>query len=262
MEPQQDATNDMLITLLSRLPVELRLYIYRLSLPCTRHRKRKIHLDYIGDGRWMATSKPLFQEAAPLIFSKPCLFAHTKLREGDNLLKYFDALVERIFVDDASWVLKQARPMVQIFAVILRVPHFDNMGDFAERLPSYFSNLESFTGLKELDISLGPEHLPWQREYYSRVQDIFRRRDSREALRDSPILRTFASGLMGLKAEVPRSCEVRWRFDAAGIPCTPSYINDRVEVLQHLVDVNCCLQGLWGLVLDASDEELVKLLVG
>ena len=266
MDTPNHASNDGLTALLSRLPIELRLYIYKLSLNCIRHRKHKILLDYIVDSRWMSTSPALFSEAAPLVLSERVLFVHTKLdvfSTDESLAGYFDKVIERTFPDDYSWVLEHARPMVERLAVTICYSHFyTNSINISERLEYYFSNLIAFTGLKVLYISLAPEYLPWSDSDYVVMQSIFDRREIREALYDSPFIRKLGRAVRSLKAKVPRSREVRWRFDKASMPCpSSSYpIQDRGGLMKFLTNINECMESLWTFVGSQSDESLDKVL--
>ena len=254
-------TEDKLTSLLSLLPFEIRLDIYELCLPCMWHRKRRILLDYIGDSQWIATSPGIFTEVAPLVLSKPLLFVYTKLGIRDNLVEDFCQLIDRVYSKQSSWVLKPALAMVERLAITVRYPEFYREPNYLyERLPNYFKNVTSFTNLKELRISLGPEFLgfPPEHDAFVAMQEALRSDNVGlidKAVAAHPRLSRLKQTITGMRAEVPEHCDVKWRFDKAGMPGLAADL-DRAKAVEHLEGVNDFMQRLWKGELDESQAGL------
>ena len=240
---------DGLTLLLSALPLELRLDIYEICIPCMWHRKRRVLLDYLVDCRWMGTSPAIFHDAAPLVLRNPVLFVHTKLEVEGNLNFDFERLVEKTFPNDFQWVPGIAKSMVQRLAVTIRFPKFYNKSNnLVDRMSEYFGNIDQFSSLKELYISLGPEYLPIEREEFDvqvASKEVFEPENVADTPAASPMPCPLAQAVSKLKDEIPRKCKVAWRFDRAGMPSMPSYIVDRTEVVEHLTNVNNSMERLW-----------------
>lgn len=238
-----DSRVDMLPSLLFTLPIEIRLDIYELCIPCMWHRKRRVLLNYIVDSRWMAISPAIFCEAAPLVLRNPILFVHTSLCPQDNLITNFDNIMNLTFPNDVHWVLEMAKSMVERLAVTIRFPDFYYGSlKLAGRLANYLWNVDKFSNLKELYISLGPDYIPHSREYFDVRREL---EDKAVGVSNSPMLSNFRHARNELRDLIPRSCRVIWRFDKAGMPSIPSYIVDRAEVVEHLTNVNNVMARLW-----------------
>lgn len=252
-----DPAVERLQKLLFSLPAELRLTIYEFCLPCMWHRHRKILLDHLGDSRWMGISPIIFADAAPLILSKPVLLAFTKLSPWETFSASFTTVIERTFPETPRKALLLARPLVQRLAITICIPTFyQDAASFGDRIAAYFSGLSLFTSLTTIYISLGPEWLPARRELFDHcvaMYDNYVPWDDARSLTYMKTIHILGAAVNALKAKIPKGCEVRWRFDRAGMPGVPSYIVDRSEVVQHLDNVNCLMAKLW----EANGQQVV-----
>jgi hypothetical protein len=237
-------TAEKLVSLLSKLPYEIRLNIYELCIPCMWHRKRRVLLDYIVDCTWMAVSPAIFSEAAPLVLTKSLPFIYTKLGEGETLAGVFDKHVERAFPKDFQWALPAARSMIEMLAVPIRCPFFYKDGeddDLGQRLQAFFETTDAFPNLKTLHISLGPDFFP--------VRDhrapIFA--DDWEGEIERPMVQILEDSAIALEQVIPRPCEVMWRFDKAAMPTTYSdFGGKRGATLRYLRGINMTMEKAWG----------------
>lgn len=206
----------------------------------------------------MATSPNIFDDAAPILLCDPYLFVYSKLERHESLVKHFSLLIARVFSEDAHWVIRLARPMVTRLAVTINFNRFYNSKsiDLQASFTSYFAGLATFNGLKSLVISFGPEILPSAEETYNLYKDAFSPQRIASTYEASPPIGHFKRALRALKAEIPDGCGVRFRFDRAGMPDVPKYITGRRKLIEHLEDVNRCMQDLWRSVASESDVDL------
>ena len=245
-EPPQYPTSptqpaERLISLLSKLPYEIRLDIYELCIPCMWHRKRKILLDYIVDCRWMAVSPKVFNEAAPIVLVNPLPFIYTELDNRETLLGVFDQHIIRAFREESYWVLPAARSMVEKLAITIRWPSFyTNEVNLDERVTEYFKNIDAFENLRALYISLGPDFLPLD------VGDPAIISNEWNGDIGNPPASKLELAAAALKEVMPSSCEVVWRFDRAGMPGMPPFFNDKkVAVFKYLEGINSAMERFW-----------------
>ena len=245
-EPPQYPTSptqpaERLISLLSKLPYEIRLNIYELCIPCMWHRKRKILLDYIVDCRWMAVSPRVFNDAAPLVLVKPLPFIYTELDERDTLLRVFDQHIIRAFREESYWVLPAARSMVEKLAITIRWPFFyTNEVNLDERVTEYFEDIDAFENLKTLYISLGPDFLPLD------IGDPALISNEWNGDVGNPTVCKLELAAAAFKQVMPSTREIVWRFDRAGMPGMPPFFNDKkVAVFKYLEGINSAIERFW-----------------
>lgn len=207
-DPYQIPLNDGLTQLLCRLPVELRLHIYRYSLPLTRHRKRRIDVAFLQDISWTAASPPLFDEVGLLVLHDCVLTFHTKLAGKDNLVENFNAALDRAFSAQAPWTLERACLMLQRIKIITRYPAFYTWENkLVQQLQCYGRDIKRLSNLKAVQISLAPEELhPGLPDPVERRPDHF------------PDLDGLGGRIASIHAAFPPDCRVNWRFDNAGMP--------------------------------------------
>lgn len=240
--PMSPPSADELISLLSKLPYEIRLSIYELCIPCMWHRKRKILLDYITDCRWMATSIRMFNETAPLILKQPLLFMYTKMDGDETLAGVFADRFRNAFSSDSRWVLPAAHSMIEKLAVTIRYPDFYRHcqeNDLGERLSKYLQDVSAFGNLKSLQISLGPDYIP------THANETFQLLNDWQGEIELCRIRNLRLAAVALQQVIPRTCDVTWRFDKAGMPAFPGPYNESGDLVKYMERINVTMARYW-----------------
>ena len=191
----------------------------------------------------MAVSPLVFSEAAPLVLTKSVLFIHTRLDEHENLVRVFAKHIERVFTKDSHWIKSAACSMVKNLAITIRWPWFyASTADLGERMTEYFKHVESFENLETLYISLGPEVLP-----LGIGDPAYISNEWNGNVENSPACKLKLAA-NALKAVMPRTCEIVWRFDRAGMPGMAPFFNDKkAAVWKYLEGINSAMERFWNL---------------
>ena len=141
------------------LPVELRIEIYNEALPSNGF--FDMQFDCTNELRWLATSRALFEDAAPQFFTRPLLLSDdTWYRQ--SIYNTLDPYLRRAFGADRNWIAQLIRKMVRriefkVYGTEIKVHSTDsleaNFSQYAFELPA-FPNLEAVN----LTIYLSREH--------------------------------------------------------------------------------------------------------
>lgn len=273
---------DGLTELLSRLPMELRLQIYWLSLPLIRHRKGRVDTALLTDISWIGSSRPLFEEVSPIILRDATLVFHTSLTDQTNLIGDFDIALDTAFSGQAPWATARAYQMVRKIIVLIKFPwlyvpgnnpeqrlepgqtsfcdYRSNRGessilqglyvpgnDLGQRLERYFHDIKLLANLEEVQISLAPEMLLHALRFSNRHGD-----KDIQYVEKQPGHFPFLNGLKRNVAQIHQcfsdECLVFWRFDSAGMPQIPIAQGggtfEKADVLRYLRIMNEYVEGL------------------
>ena len=230
---------DGLTQLLSRLPMELRLQIYGLSLPLIRHRKRRVDTAYVADISWIAASQPLFDEVGSHVFRESTLAFRTSLPDGSNLVEDFGSALDRAFSGQAQWTLARALPMLQIVKVTVKFARlYSPSNHLPGRLENYFRGMTELSNLRHLQISLIPETmLSYRDNFICRHGDCTIEHVQKRAAH-LPFLNGLKRRITNIYACVPNGCHVEWRFDRTGMPEYSGQAFNKIDVVRYLELLN------------------------
>lgn len=188
----------------------------------------------------MATSPALFRETAPLVLTKPLPYIYTKLERYETLTGIFDRFVTRAFPKDSHWVLPVARSMAKKVAVTILDRHFYSpTHNLEERLAKYFADMEAFSSLQTLYISLCPEFVS------TRSFDALEISGAPSGGIALWIVHKLKLVVGALSQVLPKTCEVVWRFDRACVPDISGDLIKRKKVLQYLEAMNLAMGDIW-----------------
>lgn len=213
----------------ARLPTELRLQIYALCLPTTPHFLNLLSTQ--SNLHWLATSRQIFTEAAPLLYSNTALYFDlepaAKTRRG-SLVSELAFHVQTHFATPPpqtaaasfadKWIRRvlTRKVMVEVWCAYL-----DNIEEFlswfaAGNISGFLAGCEALqeVSVSLRDIFIGPldEGVLVLRE----VGDGEWVRLLREG--EVPHLRRLCGKMRRVEANVPRGCVVRWSLPGETLP--------------------------------------------
>lgn len=138
LAPQESESTKQPTNIFS-LPAELRQQIYSYLLP-----KPEIFIPVrYARLRWLAASRRLFQDAAPLFYNTTIFSPHLLIKPERGLRESLERHVCLTYGRDApAWVLKDAMAMLKMF----KVHHNSELRDFDQTVPTFAGREKTFSG--------------------------------------------------------------------------------------------------------------------
>ena len=268
--------HDALITLLFRLPAELRQQIYEYLVPDASTllvpESASWSWDFGTPGcsnrrpfRWLGVSSEVFLDAGPLFYSARPLYFWIDARSDGSARSLDDALmhhVKAVHAHNAIWTFDILRS--GMLAKVMLEIHSPKLGENLQSLLLRFAEqsvqFKHYRSLKELHISLRPHY---NNAHHKALFDSFKPPRLREkSMKNSWALRRMCRAVRQIKTHVPSNCKVEWYIPGNKWPKLSHKRRDvkEHEPLDSELRVIEFMENLWAFVCEHTDEDLDDLL--
>ena len=269
-------SEDGLTTLLFRLPRELREQIYELLLPQLDiplvpghggwhnwHPKPPIWYEL----RWLATSRAIFLDAAPLYYTAKPIYLHLDTVTQDRCLSLHSSLTfhaMKAFPGNVEWIVNTicSGMITKLILEVYATPFSDDLQSLLHRFASNSTQFRHFTTLKELYISLRPKDDPVILKILIRTFPRTDRKEQETMMRQSERLRCMGRALRSIRNALPTQCRVTWNVPGVVYTKVTHRRSDQPEIVPNATEEKRIdiMESLWEFICSYPDEQLDELL--